>query len=92
VLEKAYDLVSILCALQGVLLSLIFFIKRNNHPASRVLGAYNLESSHRDHQQKAGEEFLRICKYLPCGGSKNVIGRCQAFAPEPVRAGAESRL
>src|SRR3954468_21440409 len=35
-----YSLISILCALQGILLSLVFFRKRNLHPANLVLGIY----------------------------------------------------
>ncbi|WP_347156716.1 helix-turn-helix domain-containing protein [Pontibacter chitinilyticus] len=38
--ERLYFLISILCALQGTLLSLIFFRKGRNHPASQMLGVY----------------------------------------------------
>ena len=40
--DQIYFIISLLCAVQGVLLSLIFLLKRGNHLASKVLGAYIL--------------------------------------------------
>ena len=40
--DQTYYIISLLCAMQGILLSLIFFLKRKNHLASKVLGAYVL--------------------------------------------------
>ncbi len=37
---QPYFIISILCALQGVLLSLIFLFRKNNHLAGKIFGAY----------------------------------------------------
>ena len=39
-LEKVYYFISLLCAVQGILLAIIFFVRKPNHVASKFLGAY----------------------------------------------------